>query len=77
MVEILRIPHCLYNWLTDYSVGELPYSGFSPSAHASAHALLSVRMWEAAVRGTTGRLHPTAGDFHLQGNPAEVTPVEQ
>jgi hypothetical protein len=44
---------------------------------ASAHALRSGRMWEAAVRGATGRLQPIAGDFHNQGNPAEVTPVGQ
>jgi hypothetical protein len=57
--------------------GEFPHSGFSPSGRASAHALRSGRMWEAAVRGATGRLQLTAGDFHRQGNPAEVRPVSQ
>jgi hypothetical protein len=60
-----------------YSCGERSDSGFSPSGWASAHALRSGRMWEAAVRGATSRLHPTAWDFHCRGNPAEVTPVGQ
>jgi hypothetical protein len=36
--------------------GERPHSGFSPSTHA----LRSGRMWEAVVRGATGRLQLTA-----------------
>jgi hypothetical protein len=47
--------------------GKHPHSGFSPRGKASNHALHSGRMFEAAVRGATSRLHPTAGDFHRQG----------
>jgi hypothetical protein len=33
---------------------KLPHGGFAPSGRASAHALRSGRMWEAAVWGATG-----------------------
>jgi hypothetical protein len=57
--------------------GVRPLNGFFLRVQASAHALRSGRMFEAAVRGATGRLQQTAGDFHRQGNAAEVTPVRQ
>jgi hypothetical protein len=47
-------------------VGNSHIAVFPPSGRASAQALCSGRMWQL-----------TAGDFHSQGNPAEVRPVSQ
>jgi hypothetical protein len=54
--------------------GKVSMGGYLPHINRRGR---SGKMWEAAVRGATSRLHPTAGDFHRQGNPAEVTPVGQ